>query len=315
MIGAPALQSTGSWASRLHLMTPEHLAGLFRAHRSCVAAGSRGVRTPRTPSRPGGWLLPRAHPGPHTPRCPRMDDPGSPPSERPGAGRDGDPRIFLTGSSPPGATPHDSPRPDAPRRWVFARFVPAVLAFPFRATRLGWPGERDTVGARCAGRASLRPAPPMRGNRPGRSPPAGRPVRPRGRTASPPGCGNTHEHTDQERACRDGGRRLPRRHLRGEGDGYGDRPRPRVSRRPDHRRHGAARAPRRHRSAHAHGAAVRRNDVLGHLRDRHACRRVRRDHEHHRLRGPEPGAPPPSRGWTPGTPRPPGPRRSTTPSI
>ena len=57
---------------------------------------------------------------------------------------------------------------------------------------------------------------------------------------------------------------------------------------PDHRRDGEAFAPRRDRSPHPHGAAVRGHRVVRHLRDRHARGRVRRHHEHRRLRGPDP---------------------------
>ena len=74
-----------------------------------------------------------------------------------------------------------------------------------------------------------------------------------------------------------------------DGDRGGRRGRGGGSRGPGHRRDGQVRAARRDRRAHAHGDAVRRHVLRGHLRDRHPRRGVGRHHHDHRLRGPGQG--------------------------
>ena len=59
---------------------------------------------------------------------------------------------------------------------------------------------------------------------------------------------------------------------------------PRHHRRPHHRRRRQVRRARRGRRPHAHGAALRRDGGVGHLRDRHDRRGVGRDHDDRRLR-------------------------------
>ena len=60
----------------------------------------------------------------------------------------------------------------------------------------------------------------------------------------------------------------------------------RDHRRRDDRRGGQVRDPGRDRRPHPHGAAVRRHVRQGHVRDRHAGGRLRRDDHDRRLRGP-----------------------------
>ena len=98
--------------------------------RARSAAPGSPDRTPRASSRPGGWLLPRAHPEPRPRRRPARTAWGPLPRSDP-AGRDGDPpstrrRILF---SRPDAARSSSAR--CPRRWFFARLVPAMLALPF----------------------------------------------------------------------------------------------------------------------------------------------------------------------------------------
>ena len=109
-----------------------------------------------------------------------------------------------------------------------------------------------------------------------------------------------HAHADQRRHGGDGVRHAGRRRAgrrgedrRGTGRGTstrrGRRGRGGGSRGPGHRRHRQVRAARRDRRAHAHGDAVRRHVLRGHLRDRHPRRGVGRHHHDHRLRRPGQG--------------------------
>ena len=88
-----------------------------------------------------------------------------------------------------------------------------------------------------------------------------------------------------------------------------------LDRRHRHRRGRQVRHPRRRRRAHPHGAALRRHVRLRHLRDRHPRGGVGRHHHDRRLRRAVDGQRRCARASTPGTPRPTGSARSTTPST